>query len=276
MNGRLRDKVAIITGGGSGIGRAAAELFAAEGARVLVADIDTAAGETTVASIARSHGVSSYVETDVADRESTVAMAKHAIDRWGTIDVLYCNAGIFPTSPIDVMTDAEWDKTFDVNVKSVLYCVQACRPALRGRGGSVLLTSSVTGSLTGFPGLAHYGASKAAMLGFMRSAALEFAPDGININAVMPGSVKTAGYDAEFPEDGQKTAACIPLGRLAEPRDIANAALFLVSPEASYITGQTLIIDGGQTLPELPLQRFRQPTARPGSNVGITIVGSQG
>lgn len=251
--GRLHDKVAIITGGGSGIGKAAAELFAAEGAKVMIADIDNTAGEAAVAHIRHAHGTSTFERTDVTSRESIETMAKRTVDLWGRIDVLYCNAGVYPATTIDRMTDADWDIVYRVNLESVFHCVRACLPTLRTqRSGSILLTSSVTGPITGYPGWAHYGATKAAVLGFMRSAALEIATDGITINAVMPGSVRMATFDPSLSEEARSTASYIPLGRLAEPRDIAYAALFLATPEASYITGQTLVIDGGQTLPEAP------------------------
>jgi 3-oxoacyl-[acyl-carrier protein] reductase len=149
------------------------------------------------------------------------------------------------------MTEQKWDAIFAINVKGMLFMVQAVLPGMRERGnGSIVLTSSITGPVTGFPGWSHYGATKAAMLGFMRSAALELAKHAITVNAVLPGNVMSPGLE-DLGEDYLATmTSAVPLGRLAEPEDIAYAALFLASDEARYITGQTIIVDGGQVLPE--------------------------
>ena len=161
------------------------------------------------------------------------------------------NAGIYPPVAIEEMADADWDRVMDINVKGVLHSIQACLPSMRRRGyGRIVLTSSITGPLVGAPELAHYAASKAAILGLMRSAALEVVGDGITVNAVQPGNVRTPGieqFGEEFVSDMIKS---IPMKRLAEPADIGWAVRFLASEEAGYITGQTLVIDGGQVLPE--------------------------
>lgn len=178
-------------------------------------------------------------------------MVEFAIERYGQIDILAANAGIFPSAPLAEMTVEQFDTVMTTNVRSAFLCTQAVLPYMKARQfGRIILTSSITGPVTGFPGWSHYGASKAAQLGFMRTAALEVARDGITINAVMPGNIRTEGLDDMGPEYQAQMAATIPTGVLGEVEDIANAALFFATREAGFITGQGLIIDGGQTLPE--------------------------
>ena len=180
-------------------------------------------------------------------------MAKDVVDSFGGIDVVCANAGIFPEAPLDAMTPEQLAEVLDVNVKGNIFTVQACLPALTASGrGRVILTSSITGPITGFPGWSHYGASKAAQLGFMRTAAIELAPRGITVNAIMPGNIFTEGL-ADLGEDylaGMTRA--IPAGALGKPEDIGHLAAFLATVEAGYITGQAIAVDGGQVLPESP------------------------
>ena len=192
-----------------------------------------------------------YVAADVARAEDCERMAAETIERFGGIDVLCANAGVFPDARLEDMTEADIDAIFAVNVKGTMLAVKACLPALERSGhGRVVLTSSITGPITGYPGWSHYGATKAAQLGFMRTAAIELAPKGITINAVMPGNVVTEGLVDLGPEYRQKMEASIPQRKLGTVEDIGHAALFFATDEASYITGQTLVIDGGQVLPE--------------------------
>jgi 3-oxoacyl-[acyl-carrier protein] reductase len=178
-------------------------------------------------------------------------VAKTAIERNGGIDVLCANAGIFPDSKLATMSEADMDLVFGTNVKGTMLSVQACLPALEKSGnGRIILTSSITGPVTGFPGWSHYGASKAAQLGFMRTAAIELAPKGITVNAVLPGNIATEGLADMGPEYRKAMEASVPQGRLGEVDDIGNAALFFATKEAAYVTGQALVIDGGQILPE--------------------------
>ena len=158
---------------------------------------------------------------------------------------------MFPEARLVDLSEADIDAVFGVNVKGAIFSVQACVPALTASGrGRVILTSSITGPITGFPGWSHYGASKAAQLGFLRTAAIELAPQRITVNAVLPGNISTEGIDALGPEYRVAMESSIPLGRLGDVEDIGNACLFLATLEAGYITGQTLVVDGGQVLPE--------------------------
>jgi 3-oxoacyl-[acyl-carrier protein] reductase len=247
----LDGQVAVVTGAASGVGRGIAQVLAAEGAQVAIADVN-AAGAADAATALSSEGHTAIpVVVDVTDRASTDAMATTVLDAFGRVDILAANAGIYPMVRLPDMTDGEWDRVMGINVKGALHAIQSCLPAMLGQGaGRIVLTSSVTGPITGYPGFAHYGASKAAMLGMMRSIALELARSGVTINAVLPGNVRTEGLDDLGEEHKRKMLAAIPMGEFAEPTDIGWAVRFLASPEARYITGQTLVIDGGQVLPE--------------------------
>jgi len=246
----LTDQVAVVTGAARGIGRGIAAVLAAEGACVVIADIDAEAAALTAAELGEG---ALAVATDVTERASVEALAAAALAAYGRIDILAANAGIYPTALIDEIDEREWDRVNDLNARGAFFALQACVPAMRERGyGRIVLTSSITGPVTGHPGYAHYGASKAAMLGFMRSAAIELATSGVTVNAVMPGNVKTPGLDEAGEEHQRQMMASIPLGDFADPADIGWAVRFLASPEARYITGQTLIVDGGQVLPETP------------------------
>jgi 3-oxoacyl-[acyl-carrier protein] reductase len=250
---RLTDQVAIVTGAARGIGFGIASVLGAEGAHVVICDLDADLAESAAAKI-RAHGVEVLaVTTDVSDRASVDAMAALVVAEHGRIDILAANAGIYPTADLATLDDAVWDHVMDVNVKGALHAVQACMPTMVSSGyGRIVLTSSITGPVTGQSGFAHYGASKAAMLGFMRSAAVELATSGVTINAVLPGNVATPGFAGMSEAHQRRMLSSIPMGRYAEPEEVGWAVRFLASPEAGYITGQTLIVDGGQVLPEAP------------------------
>jgi len=244
----LTDQVAVVTGAARGIGRGIASVLSAEGARVVIVDLDGALASQTAEELA---GVA--IAADVTDRASVEAMAACVTDELGRIDIVAANAGIYPFADLTELTEDTWSHVMDVNVGGAVRTVQACLPAMRERGyGRIVLTSSITGPVTGQTGFAHYGASKAAMLGFMRSAAVELARSGITINAVMPGNVNTEGFAGTSDEHQRRMLSSIPMGRYAEPEEVGWAVRFLASPEAGYITGQTLIVDGGQVLPEAP------------------------
>ena len=249
----LDGRAVVVTGGSKGIGRGIAEVFAGAGARVLIAARDETALTRTAAELRAAGGTVEQVAVDVSRPEGCARMAEVALDRFGGIDVLCANAGIFPEKPLAELTEADLDSVLGVNVKGTVFAVTACLEALAASGsGRVVVTSSITGPLTGFPGWAHYGASKAALLGFVRTAAIELAPRRITVNAVLPGNVLTEGLADMGEEYLAGMTAAIPLGRLGSVADIGHAALFLASDEAGFITGQTLVVDGGQVLPESP------------------------
>jgi 3-oxoacyl-[acyl-carrier protein] reductase len=250
----LDGRSVIVTGGSKGIGKGIARVFAGAGANVLIAARD----EGSLRSVAQqlSTPVSGRVETVVADVsrvEDCRRIAETAVDRFGGIDVLCANAGIFPDKALVDLTEEDVDEVLGANLKGTMFSVQACIPALEASGhGRVVVTSSITGPVTGYPGWSHYGASKAAQLGFLRTAAIELAPRRITINAVLPGNIATEGLDEMGEDYIRGMEAAIPQHRLGTVEDIGHAALFFASDEAGYITGQTLVVDGGQVLPESP------------------------
>ena len=250
MDGRA----VIVTGGSKGIGKGIARVFAGAGADVLI----TARDESHLARAAEelasgAKGRVEYVSADVSKVEDCHRLAEAAQDRFGRIDVLCANAGIFPEKLLVDMTEQDVDTVIGSNLKGTMFTVQACIPALEASGhGRVVVTSSITGPITGYPNWSHYGASKAAQLGFLRTAAIELAPRRITINAVMPGNIATEGLHDMGEDYIRGMEAAIPQHRLGTVDDIGHAALFFASDEAGYITGQTLVVDGGQVLPESP------------------------
>jgi 3-oxoacyl-[acyl-carrier protein] reductase len=244
----LDGQVAIVTGGGSGIGLGIAGVLRGEGARVVLAELDA---DRARAAAARLGDQALGLAVDVTDPADMARMAGEALDRWGRIDILAANAGIYPHILLRDLTPGDFDHIMAVNVRGAMLAMQACLPQMLSQGyGRIVLTSSITGSVVGQPGYAHYGATKAALIGLMRSAALEVARSGVTINAVLPGNIRTPGFDELGPAHEKSMIGAIPLGRVGEPEDVGWAVRFLASPEAGYITGQTLIIDGGQVLPE--------------------------
>jgi 3-oxoacyl-[acyl-carrier protein] reductase len=200
--------------------------------------------------LAENGGAVGYVVADVSKPQECARMAEEVLAARGAIDVVCANAGMFPQKRLAAMTEADYDETFDLNMKGCMFSVQACLTALADSGhGRVVVTSSITGPITGVPGWTHYGASKAAQLGFVRAAAMELAPQGITVNAILPGTILSDGLVA-LGMNLEEAAASIPLKRVGDPKDIGHAAYFFASDEAGYITGQTLIVDGGVTLIE--------------------------
>lgn len=249
----IRNKSVVVTGGTKGIGRGIAKVFAEHGARVGIIGRSQDDGQATAQALSQSGAAVSFHKADVrkhADLEKAAAAIAAA---YGGIDVLCANAGILPQARLEEMTEDDWDDMFATNLKGMLFSIQACLPHLKkSPAGRIVLTSSITGPITGYPGWSHYGASKAGMLGFMRTAAIELARHAITINAVLPGNVLTEGLSGMGQEYLDGMAAAIPLRRLGTVEEIGHAAAFLASAEAGYITGQTIVVDGGQTLPESP------------------------
>lgn len=238
----LAGRSVVVTGGTKGIGKGIATVFAREGARVLVT------GRNPVTDLPA--GVALALG-DVANAEDCARIAARAVELHGGIDVVCANAGVFPDKRLEDMTPEDIDEVLGTNLKGTMLTVRACLPALTDSGrGRVILTSSITGPVTGYPGWTHYGASKAGQLGFMRTAAMELAPRRITVNAVLPGNIATEGLAGMGDDYLRGMEAAIPLRRLGSVEDIGHACLFLASDEASYITGHSLVVDGGQVLPE--------------------------
>jgi 3-oxoacyl-[acyl-carrier protein] reductase len=251
MFNSLQGRTAIVTGGSKGIGRGIAETFAAAGVNVLVTARNEADLDATVSGLAGQPGKVSGLSADVSKPEDCRRAVEAAVDRHGSLDIVCANAGIFPSGRLEELTPEDIEQVIAVNFKGTVFIVQAALPALTATGrGRVIITSSITGPITGYPGWSHYGASKAAQLGFIRTAAMELAPKQITINAVLPGNIITDGLVEMGQEYMDQMASAVPAGRLGSVADIGNAALFFATDEASYITGQTLVVDGGQILPE--------------------------
>ena len=247
----LKGKSIIVTGGSKGIGRGIAQVFAATGAKVTLASRGEEALKETVDAINDGGGDVRYALCDVSEWKSVRAMVDDAAAAQGGLHVLCANAGVFPQTKIVDMDPAEWDGVMAVNLRSSFLCVKAAIPHFEKAGkGRVVLTSSITGPVTGYPGWSHYGASKSGQLGFLKTAAMELARYNTTINAVMPGNIYTEGLQDLGQDYLDSMAASIPLKRLGAVEDIGNAALFFASDEAGYITGQQIIVDGGQILPE--------------------------
>jgi NAD(P)-dependent dehydrogenase (short-subunit alcohol dehydrogenase family) len=255
---RLAGKVAIITGAGSGIGRATALLFAREGAKVVVADYDTTGGEETAQLIKVGGGEAQFVRVDVVQPEEVQAMVRTALDAYSRIDILHNNAGIDLPQATNVVTTTveDWDKTVAVNLKGVFLCCKyALLEMVAGSGGVVVNTASIAG-LVPMAQEAAYGASKAGLVLLTKQMARDYARYNVRVNSVCPGPMEKPMRDRlEFLQGDQAAfrkrqtfADRIPLGRMCLPEDIAYAALFLVSDEASMITGVDLVVDGGFTL----------------------------
>jgi 3-oxoacyl-[acyl-carrier protein] reductase len=247
----IAGRVAIVTGGSRGIGKGIARTLARHGVRVLIASRGEDAARGVVDEIRSAGGTAERVTADVSAPDDAPRIAEAALEHFGGIDILCSNAGIFPPRSLRELTAAEIDEVFNVNLRGTMLVVKACLPALERSGhGRVILTSSITGPVTGYPGWSHYGASKAGQLGFMRTVAMEVAGAGITVNAVLPGNIKTEGL-ADLGEEYERTmAAAIPLKRLGTVDDVANTVVFLASDEAAYLTGVAIVVDGGQILPE--------------------------
>lgn len=247
----IKNQTVIVTGGSKGIGKGIAKVFAGKGAKVMIAARGEKEAAGAVAEITEKGGAAAFVLCDVADEKQVCAMVEKTVSTFGQVDIMCANAGVFPQKKMVEMSAAEWDLVMGVNLKSAFLCVKACIPCFEKAGkGRVVLTSSITGPITGFPGWSHYGASKAGQLGFLKTAAMELSRYNTTINAVLPGNIITEGLEDLGSDYLDTMASSIPLKRLGSVEDIANAALFFASDEAAYITGQSIVVDGGQIIPE--------------------------
>lgn len=247
MTGRVEGKVALIVGAARGIGRGIALRFMEEGASLVLADSDAAHGQATADEL----GVP-FIRIDVSKMEDAEAAVALALATFGRLDIVVQNAGIYPWQLIENTSPDDWDRVMAVNLRGSFNAARAALVPMKAQGsGRMLFTSSITGPHVTSPGHGHYSATKAGINGFIRSAALEFSGYGITVNGVEPGNILTEGMQeqrgAAFIRNMENA---IPLGRLGTPRDVANAFLFLASDDASYITGTTIVVDGGQLLPE--------------------------
>ena len=246
----LTDGVAIVTGGGSGIGRAAAERFAEEGTAVVVGDVDEEGGLETVSTIDSAGGDAQFVHADVTEEADVAALVETAVEDFGGLDFAFNNAGIEGEShPASDQPTTNWEQVIDVNLRGVFFGMREQIPAMMddGGGGAIVNTASIAGVL-GFPNLAPYVASKHGVIGLTKTAALEFASDDVRINAVCPGVIETpmvARSQEDNPEQMEGAVAATPMGRLGQPEEIADAVVWLCSERASFVTAESLVVDGG-------------------------------
>lgn len=242
---KLSNKVAIITGAASGIGLATAKVFAAEGARVVLADIDAARAESARAEVAQTGGETLAVKVDVTDRDSVDAMVAATLARFGRVDCLVNNAGITKDSRLVKMTEQQFDAVMSVNLKGVFHCTQAVVPTMLEQGSGVILIASSVVGLYGNFGQTNYAATKAGVIGFAKTWGRELGPKGIRTVAVCPGFVATPILETIPPAVMQKMVDKVPMGRLGQPEEIARVYAFLASDDASYINGTTIEVSGG-------------------------------
>ena len=248
---RLKGKVALVTGGSSGIGRATALAFAREGANVTIADVNIKGGEETVRKIVDAGGDAIFVNADVSKAADVEALIERVVERYGRIDCAFNNAGVGNLHfPVGELLEEEWDRVIDVNLKGTMLCMRYEIPQmLIHNGGSIVNTSSVAG-LIGSPESPAYVSSKFGVVGLTRSAALDYANKGVRINAVCPGITRTGLFEAylkETPDAAAQISTQSPMGRVGKPEEIAAAVIWLSSDEASFVTGQALAVDGGWT-----------------------------
>lgn len=245
MNG-LKDKIAIVTGAGKGIGRGIAHRLAKEGAKVTVSDILINDAKQVAEELSREGAEVIAIECDVSQKEAVDNLINKTVEKFGQVDILVNNAGIYPFKAFVEMIESDWDKVINTNLKSIFLCSQAAAKNMRN-GGKIINISSIA-AFVGFEGLVHYCASKGGVNGLTRALALELAKQKICVNAVAPGAINTPGASGGSEETKKQTLAMIPLDRMGEPEDIAATVVFLASNDADYITGQTIIVDGGWTL----------------------------
>lgn len=249
MAGRVNGKIALVTGGGSGIGRATALVFAREGAKVVIADVVVSGGEETVRLIKAAGGEAVFVKADVSKAPEVEALIKQTVDTYGRLDCAFNNAGIEGdmASTADC-TEENWDRTVAIDLKGVWLCLKYEIPQMLKQGGGAIVNTASVAGLVGFVGLPAYVAAKHGVNGLTKTAALEYAKAGIRVNAVCPGVIKTPMVDRLFssqPHAGEAIAALEPVGRLGKPEEIGEAVVWLCSDAASFVTGLPMAVDGG-------------------------------
>jgi 3-oxoacyl-[acyl-carrier protein] reductase len=250
MSKRLEGKVAIITGASKGIGKGIARVFAAEGAKLIITGRNARDLENVASAI---DGDVIALVADMRVASDMEKMAALALEKFGRLDILCQNAGVYPTALIRDMTEDEWDEVCDINLKGTFLAAKACLPIMeRQRYGRIVITSSITGPKVSQPGFAHYAASKGGVNGFIKTAALEYARSGITVNGIEPGNITTEGLDDRPAAIVHALKKAVPMGDFGTVEDVAYAALFLASNEAKYITGETIVVDGGLILAESP------------------------
>lgn len=251
---RLQDKVGIITGAGAGIGRASSLLFAREGAKIVCSDLDPVTGEETVRLVREAGGEAIFHRSDAANSDDVKALVDATVERYGRLDVFYANAGVVPGGTVVDCPDDEWERTMVINVRSVFLACKHGIPAMQRTGGGTFVCTASVAGVVGVKNRAAYSASKMAVIGLVKSVAIDFIQDNIRINAICPGTVDTPSLQARLRATGdyetalEQFIARQPMGRLGKADEIAALALYLASDESGYMTGSYLMIDGGLSL----------------------------